>query len=77
MEWYQKPLEYLAWASIGHFLLGFWVVVSAHSLISTILLRWRQELDIGDSSIRIISLLVSLSLGVVVHILEDFYLKRF
>lgn len=76
-EWYYKPLEQLFWASTGHFLLGCVLGASVYSLISTILLRWQQELNMGDSSIHIISLLVSLSLAVVVHILQDFYLQRF
>lgn len=76
-EWFSRPLEQLFWASIGHFLLGFFVGLCVFSLTSTILLRMRSVLNIRDSSILIISLLVSVSSSVVVHILEDYLLMRF
>lgn len=76
-EWFSRPLEQLFWASTGHFLLGFCVGFVAFSLTSTILLRMRSVFNIQDSSILIISILVSVSLSVAVHILEDYLLMRF
>lgn len=77
LEWYERGIEYCLLRSGCHFLLGFWVAWSLYLLTSTILLRGRSVLRMDESSIHIISVLLAVSFAVVLHILEDYLLKKF
>jgi len=77
LEWYERDIGYLLICVANHFALGLLVGFCVFWLTSTTLLRWQSVLRIQDSHIRGISLFLALSLSVVVHLWEDYYIKRF
>jgi len=77
MNWWQEFIEYCLIRLELHFLLGLAVGLLVFSLTSTILSLGCWGLKKGDSSIPIISLLLALSLSVVVHMWEDYFIRWF